>query len=106
MLFQFINRIELPFQFLLRKHFMNLGVTGTANPDYLPNDCAIEIALISFVVMPRARNQVMACHRLFTATDGTVIRNLSQNSHTQYELGDRSNGPIACSQTVVGSGSF
>ena len=39
---------------------MNLRMTRTAESDHAPDHSALEFALVAFVVMPRARNEMMS----------------------------------------------
>jgi hypothetical protein len=62
---QLLDGVESPFQLFLGQDFVDLGMAGSANSDNLPHRHAIEIAFVSLVMMPCARNQVVARERLF-----------------------------------------
>ena len=74
LLSQFEDSVELALQLFLRKHLVNLGVAGAADPDDLPHRNPIEIAFVPLVVVSRSRNQMVASQRLFPLTNSAPLR--------------------------------
>lgn len=57
-------------QFLFREHGVDLRMTRAADADGLLHQDAIKLALVAFVVMPRAWDEMVPGERLFPPTDG------------------------------------
>lgn len=57
---QFFHGVEVTLELFFGKQLMNLRVTGTAKTDDRVDGATREIALIAFVMMTGARDEVMA----------------------------------------------
>lgn len=72
MCFQLRHGVELALELLLRQQRVNLGVTWATDANDLPHNLALEVAFIALVVMPRARDQVMASQRFAATADRAI----------------------------------
>ncbi len=61
--------VVFAFQFLFGKQLVNLRMAWATNADHAPHDRAFEFALVPFVVMPGARNEMVPRERFFAAAD-------------------------------------
>lgn len=59
------QRVPFAFQLFFGKEGVELRVAGLAEPNRLPDRVAVELALVPFVVMTRARNQMVPRQPLF-----------------------------------------
>jgi hypothetical protein len=66
--FQLRDRVVFAFHFFFGQKLVNLRVAGPAEPDYLPNDCSIELALVPLIMVTGPRNEVMPRESFFAAT--------------------------------------
>lgn len=57
---QFCNGIKIALQLFLGQQLMNLRMAGTAEADDLAHGRAGEVAFVPLVVVPGARNEMMA----------------------------------------------
>ena len=64
--------VVLALELLLREQCVYLRMTRTANADHLSNDDALELSFVALVVVPRARDQVMARERFLATADRAV----------------------------------
>ena len=69
---QLFDRRIFPLQLLLCEQRVNLGMARAADAHRALHRAAIELALVSFVVMPRARNEVMPRQCFLTPADGAM----------------------------------
>jgi hypothetical protein len=66
---QFFDGIELAFELLLAQELMDLRMAGATDSDQLAHRGTIELALIPFVGVPGARDEVMSGETFLPLTD-------------------------------------
>ncbi len=67
---ELLDRPIIALQFLFREQHVDLGMAGPADADGALDLDAWKFALVAFVVMASARDQVMPRENLFAPTDG------------------------------------